>query len=52
MGAHFFFFSFLTQVEGCSHLEIMASFSNDGSNSMGDNSSVTKKEGAKPKQTP
>jgi hypothetical protein len=37
---HFFSFSFLTQVEGFSHLEIMASSSNHGSSFTGDNFSI------------
>jgi hypothetical protein len=44
MGApltHFLSFSFLTQVEGLSHLEIMAPPSNHGSNSMEDSFSTS-----------
>ncbi len=43
MGApltHFFSLSLLTQVEGFSCLEIIASFSNHGSSFTGDNSSI------------
>jgi len=36
---HFFSFSLLTQIEGFSHLEIMASFSNHDSSTFGSNSS-------------
>jgi hypothetical protein len=38
---HFFSFSFFTQLEGFSHLEIMASSSNRGFNSTGDSSSTS-----------
>ncbi len=45
MGApltHFFSFSLFIQIEGFSHLEIMASSSNHGSNSTRDNSNTSK----------